>query len=387
MDKLRKQIRESFFNPVLHFLPLLVFLVVDNLFDILSAWEVSFPFALILLVYIHFYYRKIFNWHLVFTIFYLLSGMISTVQLLSPLKLVRQEISYEIVLLVFFAGFLIFYRQIKKYVVGRMSSLIPMTNNFDELLKFVLAFSLVLLGYVFAILFIRIADIDLLKNSQLLAYLYIGLLMFLSTYEVLRVQIVRSKLLHEKWLPVVNNQGKIIGSVQQQTSVRDEKKYQHPVVRVLIIDKGLILLSKIIGKEKGETDQWDSTVSNHILMQETIEQCVERTVKEQLAFDNFKYMYLSAYTVDCEVEVQYSFLFVSCLQLEYKLSPEISKITKWWTQKQISENIDSGIFTESFKIEYDLLKRSGLLETDRCECNCRLKDAIYQQSNIVKVQF
>jgi hypothetical protein len=54
--------------------------------------------------------------------------------------------------------------------------------------------------------------------------------------------------------------------------------------------------------------------------------------------------------------------------------------TKWWTQQQIEDNLDAGIFTENFKIEYDLLKRSGLLETGKCECSCKLKDTIYKQT-------
>lgn len=49
---------------------------------------------------------------------------------------------------------------------------------------------------------------------------------------------------------------------------------------------------------------------------------------------------------------------------------------KWWTAKQIEENLESGIFTENFKTEFDLLKRSGLLESVQCECECTLKDVI-----------
>ena len=67
MEKLRKQIRESFFNPVLHFLPLLVFLIVDEFSGMNLAWKISFPTALVLLTYIYFAYKRLFTWHLVFT--------------------------------------------------------------------------------------------------------------------------------------------------------------------------------------------------------------------------------------------------------------------------------------------------------------------------------
>ena len=96
-------------------------------------------------------------------------------------------------------------------------------------------------------------------------------------------------------------------------------------------------------------------------------------------------MYLSNYTVEVKNEKQYAFLFVSCLQAEYKFNNENLEQTKWWTQRQIEDNLKEGVFSENFKVEFDLLQRSGLLETGKCECSCKMRDIIYQQtSNIEK---
>jgi hypothetical protein len=40
-----------------------------------------------------------------------------------------------------------------------------------------------------------------------------------------------------------------------------------------------------------------------------------------------------------------------------------------------------GYFFRKFKVEYDLLKRSGLLESGKCECKCKLKEVIFEQPN------
>ena len=95
-------------------------------------------------------------------------------------------------------------------------------------------------------------------------------------------------------------------------------------------------------------------------------------------------MYLSNYLLVGKNEKQYAFLFVSCLQAEYKLNPSSPDLTKWWTQRQIEDNLNEGIFSENFKLEFDLLQRSGLLESGKCECNCRMRDVIYQQTNAVE---
>jgi len=95
-------------------------------------------------------------------------------------------------------------------------------------------------------------------------------------------------------------------------------------------------------------------------------------------------MYLSNYTVEEKNEYQYAFLFVSCLQAEYKMNTASNEQTKWWTQRQIEDNFKDGIFSDNFKQEFDLLQRSGLLETGKCECSCKMRDVIYQQTSAIE---
>ena len=384
MDKLRKHIKESFFNPVLHFLPLLMFLVVDDFFGITSAWEISFPFALILLIYIFFAYNNIFIWHLISTIVFVLVSLFAVLETFLPYQIISSDILYETVVMSFFIVFLVLRKPIQKIVLQFMSGLTPMTNNFEELNRVIRAFVFVTFLYITGYLVVKNYAVQVHQYQQLLQSIYLGILFFLVIFELLRVRIIRSKLILEEWIPIVNNQGKIVGSIQQNQSLNDDKKYRHPVIRILFVDKGMILLHKKPDEHNASNDLWDSTISAHVVMEESIEQCVARTVKKKLEIEDFKYMFLSNYTVDCKDEIQYSFLFISCMISEFKLSERFVEQAKWWTQSQIEENLTSGIFTESFKTEYDLLKRSGLLETGKCECNCRLKQVIYDQFNGLK---
>ncbi len=384
MDKLRKHIKESFFNPVLHFLPLLMFLVVDDFFGITSAWEISFPFALILLIYIFFAYNNIFIWHLISTIVFVLVSLFAVLETFLPYQIISSDILYETVVMSFFIVFLVLRKPIQKIVLQFMSGLTPMTNNFEELNRVIRAFVFVTFLYITGYLVVKNYAVQVHLYQQLLQSIYLGILFFLVIFELLRVRIIRSKLILEEWIPIVNNQGKIVGSIQQNQSLNDDKKYRHPVIRILFVDKGMILLHKKPDEHNASNDLWDSTISAHVVMEESIEQCVARTVKKKLEIEDFKYMFLSNYTVDCKDEIQYSFLFISCMISEFKLSERFVEQAKWWTQSQIEENLTSGIFTESFKTEYDLLKRSGLLETGKCECNCRLKQVIYDQFNGLK---
>ena len=384
MQTLRKQIKESFFNPVLHLLPLLIFLVVDDFFGMTMGWKISFPIALGLLVYMYFVYHRIFTWHLIFTILFFAVGIIASLETLLPIRLVSNALVYEIVVLSSLLFLLVFRKQIQKVISGIISNLIPMSNNFNELYRVIWALFAVLSFYVVACLVVSAVIRDNAVYLLVMQYVYVGVIVFLSLYELLRVQMIRSKLIKEEWWPIVSNQGKIIGSIQHMTSLNDEHKYTHPVIRVLLIDKGMVLLKKRPFDDSESPDMWDSSISSHVKMGETIEKCVERSAEEKYELNNFRFMYLSNYTVEGKNEYQYAFLFVSCLQAEYKMNTASNEQTKWWTQRQIEDNLKDGIFSDNFKQEFDLLQRSGLLETGKCECSCKMRDIIYQQTSAIE---
>jgi isopentenyldiphosphate isomerase len=260
-----------------------------------------------------------------------------------------------------------------------------MSNNFNELYRVIWALSILILFYIVGNIINNIVN-----RGQTILYhhfiqnIYLGVVVFLVAYEIIRVQIIRANLVREEWWPIVSDQGKIIGSIQHLTSLNDEKKYLHPIVRVHIIDKGMIFLQKRSVNDLIFPGLWDTAISNHVRMGETIEQCVDRTALERFNLKEFKYMYLSNYRNETEKEQHYGFLFVSCLLSDFKPNPTFIEQTKWWTLRQIEDNLKTGIFSDNFKTEFDLLKRSGLLETGKCECNCRLKDVIYHQPNLTK---
>ncbi len=148
MNKLRKQIRESFFNPVLHLFPILFFLVVDELFGMNIAWKVSFPIALILLVYVFFVYNRMFTWHLIFTSVFFFITLVAGLEYLFPITAGMHQILFEVVVLCFLIVFIAFRSRIQGIIAKVISRIIPMTNNFDEMYRFLFVLFLVLILYV-----------------------------------------------------------------------------------------------------------------------------------------------------------------------------------------------------------------------------------------------
>lgn len=387
MQKLKKQINESFFNPVLHFLPLIVFMVVDDYWGLNTAWMMSVPVSLVLFFYIYFGYRKIFQWFAISMVIFLFVAIVSTVIPRNVLPIHMQNIFEEQILLLIFAGSLIGRRKIERFINERKSRLHSMANNLNEMFRMIWLLTIVIFFYVHIYYVVSSSMVDIDNRKYVLTHLhnvYIIVLFSLVIYEIVRVTIVRMGLMKEEWWPIVNEQGKMIGSIQHLNSLSDEKKYMHPVIRVMLIDAGRIFLQKRSSKELINPGLWDTALSNHVLVNETVESCINRTAKTMYNLHELKPLFLSNYINETPDEFHYAFLFVACNLTDLKCNEEHADYAKWWTVRQIDDNLDAGIFTDNFKEELELLKRSGLLDTGSCECECGLKEAVKKGSLLYK---
>ena len=376
-NMMKKYIRETFFNPVLHILPTLIFLVLDDIYGITTAWVVSLPVALLLFGYVLISYQSIYRWHLFSTGVYMLIGIIVTVFdkkiIPEPFNVVFGELvaATFTLLLVIFKDF--FYRM----VVSVTSKRIAMQNNLNELFRTVNIVTIILLTFVL----VYLIDLYIVQDPahytlSFIYQLYVVLLILLILYEFIRVFAVRGHLLKEEWLPIVTENGQEIGSVQLDVSLSEPKKYIHPVVRVIVIEGNRIFLRKNSCKKDVDGSKWDNAICSHLRLKESITDCIDRSSKELYGITNINPAFLSVYYFENSCERQYVHLFISCRLNDVHPNPELSDAVKWWTIQQINEELESGIFTDNFLKEYDILQRSGLIDTGRCTCECKLRDEI-----------
>ena len=377
MKRLRKQINESFFNPVLHFLPLMTFMMVEDFAGLSQAWFVALAVNLLLLVYVFINYRKLFEWFLFSTGIFLSIAAISSVLPIKDLPFEVKKVAIDYVVLTLFAISLAFRKKIESFINVRNIRMMSMVNNLNELFRMIWIVGVLIFVYVhlYTLLIIfKIPDLD--NTLNFISSVYLLAFFFVICYEMIRVTLIRIRLLREEWWPIVNEQGKMIGSIHHTTSLQDEKKYMHPIVRVMLIDGNRIFLQKRSENDLVFPGMWDTAVSNHIRMSEKIEHCIQRTANERYGLRDLRPIFLSNYIHESTYEYHYAFLFVACKLPQLAYNPRYIDHAKWWTLAQIEANVDAGIFTENLLTEIELVKRSGLLESGRCECDCRLKQTL-----------
>ncbi len=367
MEALQKQIKESFFNPIIHFLPLLFFVVLDDYFGTKTAWLFSFPIALFMLIFVFVYYKKLFVWNVFMSIGYFFVGLSTTLlPFITKNPFLAQSV--DELLFIFLLLFAILFKRKIENLGNHLSKDVPLCNNLNELVGVAYLLLFVLLSYSISnlLIYLKIIPVD---SFNLIYKIYYWIILGVILYEMIRVFFIRKKLLKEDWLPIVDTEGKVIGSCQYQPNLKPSKKHLHPVVRCYFIDNGMVLLQQRKSDDVTDPLFWDASVSKHIRLGETIEQTLQERGRKLYDVDLSKAMFLTKYVHRGIFNNQFIHLFVACKKDLNTFSEDYESV-KWWTVKQIEDNLDKGVFTRRFEKEYKILQRSGIIESKTCQCNC-----------------
>ena len=367
MEKQKRQLRESFFNPIYQLYPLLIFLIIDHIFAREYAWYGAAITAIGLTIYISIAYTRLFKWYMFYMFLFLMitalmgiSGNFAKTE--KYLALIDEAVLFVVLLVV-----RLFRKQLTALSDKLVSPFVPMSNNILEFYRnikistifvfcyLVLYTAIILANYTFY----RYIEIDILN------YIFVGAWISLIVFSYLKTRFVRYHLTDERWLPIVTRDGKVVEQIQRLSSLADRRRYTHPVVRGILIKDGQILMQKPVEGDVFYKPLWDNMVDNHIGIGEKAENCFKKTALKNFGIENVKSFCLTEYIHATPYEYQYVFVFIIG-DYSGEIIPNPKRIAqmKWWTFAGIEENLNAEIFDKRFIKEYDLLKRSGLLDTD-----------------------
>lgn len=179
-------------------------------------------------------------------------------------------------------------------------------------------------------------------------------------YEFVKQKFSRDTLVipeDEEWLPLVNEQGEIIGKAPRSVCHKGERLL-HPVVHLHVLNNQKhVYLQKRPMNKLVQPGKWDTAVGGHISVGETLETALKREAWEELGLQNFSARLVKTYRWDSDIESELVYVFVSHDFKSIHLHSEEVVEGRFWTLKQIESNIGQGIFTENFEHEYLLLKK------------------------------
>ena len=166
-----------------------------------------------------------------------------------------------------------------------------------------------------------------------------------------------SPLEDEEWLPVVDENGKIIGKAPRSLCHKGDK-ILHPVVHLHVLNpNGHIYLQKRPLQKLVQPGKWDTSVGGHISFGEDLETALRREAFEEIGLENFSAKPLGSYRWDTDIESELVYYFISYDFQKIRLHSEEVVEGRFWSPAQIEKQVGQGVFTPNFEHEFQLLKQ------------------------------
>ena len=211
---------------------------------------------------------------------------------------------------------------------------------------------------------------ETMQNMRTERFLYreLGLVIgvLVIVYEQIRLSLMQGSLKKEMWLPVLNDNGKVIGCIARSVSRSLPKKYYHPIVRIAVVYNGMLYLVRRSKDEFVSPDTMEYPFHNYVLFRHSIDSTVKETLGSLAQDKSIAPRFLIRYTFENEKVKHLVSLYVICLRTEEQLNQCKRRSGKLWTAKQIEENLSSGVFSEYFEKEFAYLQNTILFAESFC---------------------
>ncbi|WP_163706940.1 septation protein IspZ [Mangrovibacterium lignilyticum] len=165
----------------------------------------------------------------------------------------------------------------------------------------------------------------------------------------------KKRLEDEEQLPVVDESGKVLGQVPRSVC-HNGSKILHPVVHLHVLNKnGAIYLQKRPMNKLIQPGKWDTAVGGHIAFGEDLQTSLKREAWEEIGLEQFSAKLLQNYLWESDIERELVYVFTTTDYQGIHLHSDEVQEGRFWTRKQIENNIGKNIFTPNFEHEYQVL--------------------------------
>lgn len=161
----------------------------------------------------------------------------------------------------------------------------------------------------------------------------------------------------EEIFPIVDETGKTIGKATRG-ECHSGSKLLHPVVHLHVLNgAGQIFLQKRADDKIIQPGKWDTAVGGHMDYGEDVEKALRRETREEIGLTDFKAKKVLSYVFESKVERELVNTYITNdWKGEIKVDPEEISEGRFWSLKEVDENLGKGVFTPNFEQEFTRIK-------------------------------
>lgn len=164
-------------------------------------------------------------------------------------------------------------------------------------------------------------------------------------------------------LPIVNENGDVIGSALRSLCHDGKSMLLHPVVHLHIVNgSGKIMLQKRASTKKIQPGKWDTCVGGHISYGEDHAEALRRETYEETGMHLDACEHLTDYVFQSSLERER--ISVNLLRVDDNFSlkvcnDEVDEV-RFWSYEEINDSRNNELFTPNFLLEYNTIVRESL---------------------------
>lgn len=175
---------------------------------------------------------------------------------------------------------------------------------------------------------------------------------FYIVHGIISNRIKMNQLSNEEQLPIVDEDGKVIGKAPRSVCHSD-RSLLHPVVHMHVFNKnGELYLQKRSMTKKIQPGKWDTAVGGHIAFGEDLMTALRRETREEIGLLDFEPIAVTHYKWQSAVESEIINVFATVTDKPLVTKNDEIDDARFWPLSEIRESIGKGIMTPNFEKEF-----------------------------------
>lgn len=151
---------------------------------------------------------------------------------------------------------------------------------------------------------------------------------------------------------IVDAEGRPTG-LAPRSRCHGDPRLRHRAVHVLVFDReGRLFLQKRSPHKDTAPGLWDTSVGGHVQPGEQPEPAARREFREELGTEPGRLIPAYQYEWATPYETELISAFATLHEGPFRLPPEEIEEGRFWTGREIQENLDRNRFTPQFRQEY-----------------------------------
>ncbi len=357
-------------NLAVGFLPLLVFIIADEMFELLTSLLIALGVSVVYLL-VSYLREKRFDRFLLLDVALIAVLGGASLAFDSPAFILVKPAAIELVFVVLI-GITVFtdnpllIRMSQRYMGGVQlgeAQMQAMRRMLRSMLWLLTAHTMLI---VLTALYVGKPESEgYLRRKELWAFVSGGMLYLLMggvfVVQFIKGKIAQKRLLNlyrnDEWFDIVTPEGKIVGRAPRSLC-HGNPELLHPVVHVHVFNsQGELWLQKRASNKEIQPGKWDTSVGGHVMSGERVEEALLREVREELGVPMMPNEPLYRYVMRNEVESELVYTFRGLHNGPFRPPKEEIEEGRFWKIKEIRKQLGKGVFTPNFEQEFELLEK------------------------------